>query len=207
MARGEEEPPESSIEDVIRRLDELSDDVDSEEHRSEIENAQRMLDDLPGTDVIHKYTTRDMGEAFVGGLLFSLPMLVEDGVFDIASWFASFTVVGVPVLLVVHSVLVFAITAGLLYTVDFREIVVRKPIFGFLPRRLVGVAVISSLTAALSMLLWGRLHSGDPAAMEMVSRVSVVWAAASFGAVLADILPGESKGEDISDIVDVPMIE
>ena len=32
--------------------------------------------------------------------------------------------------------------------------------------------------------------------------MSVVWALAAFGAALGDILPGESEGENIADVVD-----
>jgi hypothetical protein len=35
-----------------------------------------------------------------------------------------------------------------------------------------------------------------------VSRVSVVWAAGALGAVLADILPGESQGQDLGEFID-----
>ncbi|MFP4632970.1 MAG: DUF2391 domain-containing protein [Halobacteriota archaeon] len=195
------------VDDVLRHLENLSEDVDSEEYRSELDKARRMLANVPGTRVINKYTTRDMGEAFVGGLLFSMPMLVEDGVFGIAEWFLSFWVAGVPVLFVVNAVLVGVVTAGLLYAVDIREIVITKPLFGVLPRRLVGVLGISFLTAGGALFLWGRLHSGDPSTLEMVARVSVVWSVAALGAVLADILPGESKGQDVSDLVDIPGIE
>jgi hypothetical protein len=47
------------------------------------------------------------------------------------------------------------------------------------------------------LLFWGRLHEGDPTALERVGRIAVVWAAAAFGAGLGDILPGESQGEDL----------
>lgn len=62
-----------------------------------------------------------------------------------------------------------------------------------------GVLAAALGVAAGTMLAWGRLHEGDPTTVE---RVSVVWTAAVLGAVLADILPGESEGRDLGDLVD-----
>jgi len=61
---------------------------------------------MPGsaafTTRITKYTSRDMAESFVGAVLFSLPLLVEGGVFEIAGWLAGTSVAGVPVFLLAH---------------------------------------------------------------------------------------------------------
>ena len=189
------------VSDVIEHLESLESEVSHADERAEVRRIRRMLERVPGNEQISKYTTRDMGEAFIGGLVFSLPLLVEDGVFDIAEWFVATTVGPIPVYLAINAVLVVTITAGLLYVVDFREVKVHKPLFGFLPRRLLGVLVISFVCAFGMMFLWGRLHEGDPAALESLSRGTVIWASAALGAVLADILPGESKGEDISDLL------
>ncbi|MFW6317212.1 MAG: DUF2391 domain-containing protein, partial [Halorubrum sp.] len=92
---------------------------------------------------------------------------------------------------------IFLATAGLLYFADFRQITIRHPIFGVIPRRYAGVLLVSLTTSAAMLLFWGRLHEGDPTALERVGRIAVVWAAAAFGAGLGDILPGESQGEDL----------
>ena len=159
---------------------------------------------MPGSSAfttrITKYTSRDMAEAFVGAVLFALPLLVEGGVFEIAAWFAATTVGGVPVLLAAHVAFVLIMTAGLLYFADFRQIEVTHPIFGIIPRRYAGILLVSLFTSVFMLLLWGRLHEGDPTAIERAGRVAVVWAAAAFGAGLGDILPGESQGEDISEL-------
>ena len=189
------------VADVVAHLDRLEDSVTEEHHQRELQRSIRMLESIPGRDHIHKYTSRDIGEAFVGGILFSLPLLVEDGVFAIAEWFTERTVAGIPVYLGVHVTSIFLLTAGLLYAIDLREVRITNPIFGLVPRRLVGVLVASFLVSAAAMLLWGRLHAGDPTSGEQFARISVIWAAAALGAVLADILPGESAGEDISDLI------
>lgn len=203
----EESPPmeqtkDVDIDHVLDQLDILESEVSDEHEREQVQQVRSMLEYVPGTSVINKYTSRDMGEAFVGGLVFSLPLLVEDGVFDIADWFAAHTVASVPIYLVLNVLFVIIVTAGLLYAVDIREVQITEPILGFLPRRLVGVLGISFACAFGMMFLWGRLHEGDPTTTEALGRTTVIWASAAIGAVLADILPGESKGEDINLIIE-----
>lgn len=195
------ETADYQISDVFAQLERLEATVTSEAEQREVERTRRILKAVPGSDHIRKYTTRDIGEAFVGGIIFALPLLVEGGVFEIAEWFTEITVAGVPVFLVVNVAFILTLTTGLLYAIDFRTVKITNPIFGFIPRRLVGVLMVSLLVAAGTMLMWGRLHEEDPTNLEVVARVTVVWAAAALGAVLGDILPGESKGRDISTII------
>ncbi len=196
-----EAPTEYDIDDVYKQLQLLEATVTSDEERREVRRARKMLKHVPGSDRISKYTTRDMGEAFVGGIVFSLPLLVEDGVFEIAEWFTEYMIASVPIFLVVNVLFVLLLTTGLLYAIDFREVKITNPLFGFIPRRLLGVLIISFLVAAGTMFMWGRLHEEDPSTVERFSRITVIWAAAALGAVLADILPGESKGTDVSEIL------
>ena len=82
--------------------------------------------------------------------------------------------------------------------VEFRDIVVTRPLFGIILRRLVSVLVVSFLTATFTMTLWGRLEGwNDPAVA--LSRISVVWTVSAFGAAPGDILPGRSSARDIDD--------
>lgn len=189
------------IEDLLAKLDALRDTVDEEHEREKVRQTISLVERMPGTGAlaerITKYTSRDLAESFVGAVLFALPLLVEGGVFEIAAWFAATTVAGVPVLLIGHVGFIFLATAGLLYFADFRQITIRHPIFGVIPRRYAGVLLVSLTTSATMLLFWGRLHEGDPTAVERVGRIAVVWAAAAFGAGLGDILPGESQGEDL----------
>lgn len=194
-----------NIDDVFVQLERLEETVTSDAERKEVERTRRMLKRVPGSDKIRKYTTRDIGESFVGGIVFALPLLVEDGVFEIAEWFVEVTVGGIPVFLVVNILFILLLTIGLLYAVDFREVKITNPIFGLVPRRLVAVLAISFIVAAGTMFMWGRLAAPnegvDPSTLEQFARITVIWAAAALGAVLADILPGESKGEDISELI------
>ncbi|MES3161759.1 MAG: DUF2391 domain-containing protein [Halorubrum sp.] len=191
------------INDLLHKLDSLENTVDDPHEREKVRQTISLVERMPGskafTTRITKYTTRDIAESFVGGILLSLPLLVEDGVFDIAEWFAETLVAGVPVFLVGNVLFVLVMTWGLLYYADFRDLQDPNPIFGFLPRRLVAVLVISLVVSVGTMVLWGRVFEGDPTTLEAVGRVTVIWAAAAFGAALGDILPGESTGQDVSE--------
>ena len=197
-------PVDPTVDDLLAKLDALESVVDDDAERRKVKQTIAMVERMPGskafTTRISKYTTRDVAESFVGAVIFSLPLLVEDGVFEIAEWFVEFTLGGVPVFFIANALFVLGMTAGLLYYADFREIKVTNPILGFIPRRYAGVLLVSLLTAFLMLLMWGRLHSEDPTTVEQVSRVTVIWAAAAFGAALGDILPGESQGKDMSDM-------
>lgn len=199
---GSENPGEFEINDVLEQLAELEQTVSSAEERREVRRTKRMLQRVPGGEKIQKYTTRDVSEGLVGGIIFALPLLVEDGVFEIAQWFVEFTIGPVPIFLILNSLFIIGLTTGLLYYTNIREVKITRPIFGVLPRRLVGVLAISFFVAFASMLLWGRLHADDPTTYEQFSRITVIWAASAFGATLGDILPGESKGADISNIME-----
>lgn len=200
MSSDESDPPADGIDvgDILDQLEELEDSITTTEGQEELRHTKRMLKHLPGSDRISKYTGRDMGEAFVGSIIFGLPLLVEDGIFVIAQYFLESLFFGVPVFLIANAVFVVTLTTGLLYAVDFREIQITNPIFGLVPRRLVGVLAISFLTTAGLMVMWGRMFAGGPTSVEMLARITVIWAASSIGASLGDILPGESKGTDLT---------
>ncbi len=188
---------EYDIGQVLEQLEELENTVDSSDERREVRRTRRMLEAVPGSERIKKYTTRDVAEGFVGGILFSLPLLVEDGVFEIAEWFVGTTLGPVPVFLMLNVLFIITLVAGLLYYTDIRDVHFRL-IFGFIPKRLVVTLTISFTVAAGMMFMWGRLAADDPTRLEMLGRITVIWAAAALGATLGDILPGESQGTDIS---------
>lgn len=199
-------PSDPDIEDLLTKLETLETTVDADHERQKVRQTIALVERMPGsrafTRRVQKYTTRDMAESFVGAVLFSLPLLVEDGVFEIADYFVAVTVGGVPPFFIANAVFVIALTTGLLYYADFRDVQIHRPLFGVIPRRLVGVLAISFLTATLMMFMWGRLAEEDPTNFEALGRITVIWAAAAFGAALGDILPGESEGTDISNRLD-----
>ena len=90
---------------------------------------------------------------------------------------------------------------GLLYVAEFRDIVVTRPLFGIILRRLVSVLVVSFLTATFTMTLWGRLGGrSDPAIA--LSRTPVVWTVSVLGAALGNTLPAKFSARDINDELD-----
>ncbi|WP_254862060.1 DUF2391 family protein [Halovivax gelatinilyticus] len=186
------------VADVLDQLDELEATVSSDAARRDVQRTRRMVERVPGSRRIGKLTVRDLAEATVGAIVFALPLLVEDGVFEIAEWFTATTVGSIPLFLVANVLLVVGLTAGVLYATDFRD-VVKRPVFGLVPRRLVVVLAVSFAVAASTMYLWGRLHEEDPTALEAFGRITAIWAAAALGASIADMLPGESSGTDIGD--------
>ena len=189
-----------AVEELRSQLAELEGTVDDPEERREVEQALSLLDRLPGgangADLIRKFTRRDIAEGFVGAILISLPMLVEDGVFEIADLFLA-----QPALLLLNVGFVCVMTIGLLYFADFRDVQITRPILGFIPRRFAAVLVIAFITPAFTMTLWGRLDGwSDP--VVALARITVVWTLCAFGAALGDLLPGESTAKDINDELD-----
>ena len=201
--RGGGEREEPDIDDLLAQLDALENAVDEGHERERVRETISLVERMPGsgafTTRISKYTGRDIAQSFVGGIVFALPLLVEGGVFEIAAWFATARVGGLPVYLAGHVCFVVGVTTGLLYYADFRDVQVYRPILGIVPRRLVGVLGVAFLVSAGLMVLWGRLFIEDPTGLEAFARVTVVWGGASFGGALGDILPGESTGRDVSE--------
>lgn len=192
------EPGDSGIDEVLDELNDLKDTVDSTEEQRQVREVIGMVERMSFSKVIDKYTTRDMAQTFVGGILLSLPLLVEDGVFEIAEWFIEIAVFGVPVLLTANVLFILVLTYGLIYWADIRHVKMNR-FFGILPRRLVGVVVISFVTATFLLVLWGRHVEENPETnLEIFARITVIWTAAAFGGALGDILPGEGSGEDIN---------
>lgn len=196
---GRVDADEVAVEELRYHLAELEETVDDPAERREVRDALDLVDALPSLGVreqIRKFTRRDVAESFVGSTLVSLPLLVEDGVFDIAAFFLER-----PTLFLVDAVSIVLLVVVLLYVADFREVHVNRPILGVVPRRLVSVLLVAFVSAAFTMTLWGRVGGWtDP--LVALSRIFVVWNVAAFGAGLSDILPGESEGEDINDELD-----
>jgi uncharacterized membrane protein len=196
----EARPPDADLERLVEELEELEELVDDPAEREQVRKTLHVAHRLPGLHAVEngikRYTTRDMAEAFVGSVLLSLPLLVEDGVFEIAEHFVEFTVSGVPVFLVSNVLFIGLLTTALIYWTDIRDVRVTDPLFGFVPRRLVGVLGISLLTATGLMIMWGRVFEGDPTTAEAIGRITVIWTAGAFGAALGDLLPESDRAAD-----------
>ncbi|AUX08777.1 hypothetical protein AArcSl_1142 [Halalkaliarchaeum desulfuricum] len=192
------------VSDLLTELAALEETVDAEHEQRKVRQTIDLVERMPGsrafTRRVSKYTTRDIAESFVGSILISLPLLVEDGVYDIGDHFLAVTVGGVPVFLLANVAFIVLLSAGLMYYADFRDVDVQR-ILGIVPRRLLGVLAVSFITATTLMTMWGRVEGWEDPGVAF-ARISVIWTAAAFGAALGDILPGESEGPDIRDRFD-----
>ncbi|WP_339105038.1 DUF2391 family protein [Haloterrigena salinisoli] len=182
-------PDEETLEELYDQLEALEETVDTADERTEVRRARRLVNRLSHNAmvgrVITRFTRKDKAEAFVGSVVIGLPMLVEDGVFEIGRFLAAH-----PPLFAVNIAMAVALVVGILYVADFREIQIHNPYFGVIPRRPVWVCGIAFATAAVLMTLWGRIAWDEP--WVNVCQVSVVFTAMALGGSLGDILPGET---------------
>jgi len=192
--RDDDIPENPDVADLLDELEALRRTVDDPEEHEQLSRTVRMAHRIPGSATfgrtIDKYTSRDVAETFVGSILISMPMLVED-VSEIGGHFVDH-----PSLFVGNVAFVVVMTIGLLYWADLQQVKITNPILGVVPRRLAGVLTVAFVTAALTMTLWGRVDWVDP--WRTLCQVSVLWSVAAIGGALGDILPGESKGTDLS---------
>jgi len=182
---------------LLEELDRLEETVDDPEERRRVARTIAIAQRMPARDQIRKYTTRDVAEAFLGGTLFAVPLMFEDGIFEIARYLLEYRIADIPVFLLANVLFMLVGAIGLIYWTDVRDVEPHRPLFGVIPRRLAGVLLVSLTAVMALMVLWGRLFIEAPTASEAVARISVVWTVAAFGAALGDIIPGESEGYDI----------
>ncbi|MFB6152831.1 MAG: DUF2391 family protein [Halodesulfurarchaeum sp.] len=178
---------EATVGELLDDLEALEDMLDSPEARDKVEEAMETAARVrqPGVfgRVIRGYDLADLSESLLGALLFGIPMFVEGGTYEIGAFLATR-----PALLVGTHVVTLLLVIGILYVADFQEVRVYRPLFGLIPRRLVGVLGVSFLTASVMMTLWGTIDWATP--MEAFAAVSVAYLPMSIGAALGDILPG-----------------
>jgi len=190
------------VEDLLGDLDELAEESTSAAVHENIQETKAVLLQAHREGLIDSkrrvLDMRDAVEAFVGSVIFASPLLVEDGIFDIGDYLFTFSLGGFPVFLLANTLFVILMIGLLVYWAGPQDVQVYRPIFVFISRRLIGISIVSFLTAAALMTMWGRVDNWqDP--VVAIARISVVWTVASFGAALGDILLGESSGTDIND--------
>lgn len=180
-----DEPPDLS--DLYDELEELEDLVDSEAERAQVREAMDLAVEVDDSSVfgrvIRGYDVGDAAEAFLGALVFGIPMFVEGGTTEIGAYVAT-----QPVFLLATHALALGLVIGILYVADIQDVRIYRPLFGVLPRRLVGVVAISLGTATVMMTVWGRVDWSEP--WLAFAQVSVAYLPMVIGATLGDILPG-----------------
>jgi uncharacterized membrane protein len=190
--RGSDEDPPFDDDEELQRLlaefDALAKTVDSPEEKERVRAARNAAvvaaqDDEVFGQVIQGYDRADLAEAFLGSLLFGIPMFVEGGTNEVGEFLAAN-----PISLVGTVVGAVGLIIGILYVADIQDVRVYKPILGIVPRRLVGVLGVSFGTALIVMTAWGRVGWSDP--VLAFATVVAAFVPMSVGAALGDILPG-----------------
>jgi uncharacterized membrane protein len=187
---GEELPidDDEEMQRLLAEFDALAETVDSPEEKERVRAARNAAvlaaddDDIFG-QVIQGYDRGDLAEAFLGSLLFGIPMFVEGGTNEVGTFLAAN-----PLSLAGTVVGTVALAIGILYVADIQDVRVYKPILGIVPRRLVGVLGAAFLTALVMMTAWGRVGWSDP--LLAFATVVAAFVPMSVGAALGDILPG-----------------
>lgn len=181
-----EPPPDPGIDDLLDELETLEETVNDSAEREQVRETMRVARRVrPGVfgQVIRGFDRHDAAEALVGSVVFGIPMLVEGGTLEIGAFVAA----NPPALLVTLAGTV-ALVIGVLYVAEIQQVEIHRPLFGVVPRRLVGVLTVSSVTAVVTMTLWGRVDWADP--WLALCQTSVTFSAMAVGAALGDILPG-----------------
>ncbi|MFC7139027.1 DUF2391 family protein [Halosimplex aquaticum] len=176
---------EPDIDDVLDELEELEELVDTPEEREQVREAMRTARRAHTPRVIGRlrdsFDLRDAGEAVVGAFIFGIPMIVEGGTLEIGEAIAG----SIPAL-AVTAAFGFLVVLGILYAARFEE-VESDLLFGFLPRRLLGILAISVTMSVGLMTLWNRVDWSRPE--EAFAQCLVAAVVMAVGASLGDVLP------------------
>ncbi|QLG63622.1 DUF2391 family protein [Halorarum salinum] len=184
---GEDASEEPTVEDLLDQLETLEETVDEPEEVREVRAAMRTATRLSRPTVfgrvVRGFDRSDLAEALLGSVIFGAPMLVEGGTQEVGTYLAAN-----PAYMVGTAAFTVAVVVGIIYVADFQDVRVDEPILGVVPRRLVGVLGVATLTATVGLTVWGRITWADPAFA--LGNVLAVLVPMSVGAALGDLLPG-----------------
>jgi uncharacterized membrane protein len=176
-----------SMVDLVSELHDLANMVDDPDEQQHVRDAIEMAQDVqkPGVfgRVIKGYDRADGAEAFLGALLFGIPMFVEGGTAEVGRVLAAN-----PGILFGTVLGTVATVHGIVFVADIQDVRVTAPVLGLVPRRLVGVLGIAYLTAALVMTAWGRIAWAEPELA--IGQVVAAAVPMAIGAAISDLLPG-----------------
>jgi len=184
---GSDAPPDDEMDRLLAEFDALEATVDSPAERERVRTARRAAVSAARNAgvfgrVVRGFDRGDLAEAFLGCVLFGIPMFVEGGTNEVGRFLAAH-----PLSLVGTLLAGVGLVVGILYVADIQDVRVQDPFFGVLPRRLVGVLGVSLLTAVVVMTAWGRVDWATP--LFALADVVVAFVPMSVGAALGDILP------------------
>ncbi|MFB6298822.1 MAG: DUF2391 domain-containing protein [Halobacteriales archaeon] len=180
-------PEQKDMGDLVAELEELAEDASTPARREQIEETIEMAHQVQSAGtfgrIIRGFDRADMAEAFLGSVVFGIPMIIEGGSLEVGSFIATH-----PAYMFGTLALGIVTVIGLLYVADIQHVIVHRPFFGLVPRRLVGVLGISFATALVLMTGWGRVDWATP--WVAFSQILFVFVGMAIGAALGDILPG-----------------
>jgi len=187
-AAGDDGDETADMGDLFDELQELEALVVSDAAREQVRETMRVAMAAsaaasPFGRVIRGFDRGDLAEALLGSVLFGIPMAVEGGTQEVGTFLAPR-----PTYLVATLLFAVGLVIGIIYVADFQDVRVHRPIFGVIPRRLVGVLGVSLLTATFLLTVWGRIDWGAPRLA--LANVAVAFVPMSIGAALGDLLPG-----------------
>lgn len=180
-------PSDPELDDLLDELETLEETVDDPDEVAQVREtmrvARRVSTPSAFGQVIRGFDRHDAAEALVGSVIVGIPMLAEEGTLEIGAFLADH-----PVLLVATLAATVGLVVGVLYVAEIQQVEVYRPLFGVVPRRLVGVLAISFLSATLLMTGWGRIDWATP--WLAVCQTTIAFVPMAIGAALGDILPG-----------------
>lgn len=174
------------IGDVVDELEELEAETSDPETRAQLAAVTEMVTKIQSPAfgrVIRGYDRADAAEAFLGSLIFGIPMMVEGGTVEVGAHLGAN-----PLALLGSVVAAIATVWGILYVTDIQDVRIHEPLFGLIPRRFAGVLVIAAVTAAALTTGWGRVDWAEP--VTAAGTVVVAFVPMAIGGALGDILPG-----------------
>jgi hypothetical protein len=175
------------VDDLLDELEVLERSVQSDANRDRVRETMRLARDLDTGPtfgrVITGFDRHDAAEALVGSVVFGIPMVIESGTLEAGVYVSTH-----PAYFVGTLCFGISLVVGLLYVAEVQEVRIVDPIFGVIPRRLLGVLTIAAATAVVMMTGWGRVSWTTP--WLATCQVSVCFVGMAIGGALGDILPG-----------------
>lgn len=183
----EHETESDQVEELLDELEELEDSVEGHEAKSRVRESMRLARRIDNDGVFGKvikgFDRHDAAEALVGSVVFGIPMVIEGGTLEAGAFVATH-----PFYFLATIAFGISLVVGLLYVAQVQDVRVVNPLFGVLPRRLIGVLGIAAVTATAMMTGWGRVDWTEP--WLATSQIVVCFVGMAVGAALGDILPG-----------------
>jgi uncharacterized membrane protein len=175
----------ANMQDVIEDLEDLERMVDDDDEREHVREARRAAEEAREPGVLGRFRRgfglRDAGEAVIGGFVFGVPMIVEDGTYEVGRYIAND-----PPSLLITILFGGSLILGILHAGGFEQ-VKEDRLFGLVPLRLVGILGISVGLAVGLLTIWGQIDWSDPVVAG--SQTAVVAIAMGVGGSVGDILP------------------